>query len=55
MTQEQIDKRVEQTLKRNQAAVKQANNRGQRLHRAAEQSALVIDRAFKQLRQGRSL
>ncbi len=52
MAQEQINKRVERTLKRNQAAVKQANNRGQRLSRAAERSTPVIDRAFKQLRQG---
>lgn len=52
MAQEQINKRVERTLKRNQAAVKQANNRGQRLNRAAERSSVVIDRAFKQLRQG---
>lgn len=52
MSQEQINRRVEQTLKRNQAAIKQANNRGQRLNRVAERSATVIDRAFKQLRQG---
>jgi hypothetical protein len=52
MAQEQIDKRVERTLQRNQAAVKQANNRGQRLSRAAERSTNVLDRAFKQLRQG---
>lgn len=52
MTPEQINKRVEQTLKRNQAAVKQANNRGQRLNRAAERSAPVLDRAFRKLRQG---
>jgi hypothetical protein len=51
MSQEQIDKRVEQTLRRNRAAIKRANNRGQRLNRAAEQSAILLDRAFKQLRQ----
>jgi hypothetical protein len=52
MEHEQINKRVERTLKRNQAAVKQADSRGQRLRRAAERSTSVTDRAFRQLRQG---
>lgn len=52
MTQEQLNKRVERTLKRNQAAIKQAANRGQRLHRAAERSTYVVDRAMRQLRHG---
>jgi hypothetical protein len=52
MTPEQLTKRVERTLKRNQAAVKQANNRGQRLSRAAERSNVVVDRAIRRLREG---
>lgn len=52
MTNEQIDKRVARTLKRNQAVIKRAHNRGTRLNRAAERSAIILDRAFKQLRQG---
>ena len=52
MTPEQLNKRVKRTLKRNQAAIKQANNRSQRLNRAAERSTQVVDRAVRQLRQG---
>lgn len=52
MTHEQIHERVERTLERNQAAVKQTRSRSQRLSRAAERSASILDRAFKQLRQG---
>jgi len=52
MTSEQLNKRVERTLKRNQAAIKQANNRSQRLNRAAERSTMVVDRAVRKLRQG---
>jgi hypothetical protein len=52
MTPEQLNKRVERTLKRNQVAIKQANSRGQRLNRAAERSTYVVDRAVRQLRQG---
>lgn len=54
MTPEQLNKRIERTLKRNQAAVKQANNRAGRLNRAAERSTYVVDRAVRQLRQGSS-
>lgn len=52
MTPEQINQRIERTLKRNQAAVKQANSRGQRLDRAAKRSTRVVDRAVRQLRHG---
>jgi hypothetical protein len=52
MTSEQLNKRVERTLKRNQAAIKQANSRSQRLNRAAERSTFVVDQAVRKLRQG---
>lgn len=51
MTQEQLNKRVERILKRNQVAIKQAHGRAQRLNRAAERSTHVVDRAMQHLRQ----
>jgi hypothetical protein len=52
MTQEQLNKQVERTLKRNEAAIKRVRSRGQRLQRAAERSTLIVDRAVRQLRHG---
>jgi len=52
MTDEQLHKRVERTLRRNRAAIKRANESAQRLDRLAEQSGPILDRAFRQLRRG---
>jgi hypothetical protein len=52
MTDEQLDKWVERTLRRNKAAVKRARSRSQSLSRLAEQSTPILDRAFRQLRRG---
>lgn len=52
MTNEQLDKRVERTLRRNRAAIKRANESGQRLNRLAELSEPVLERAFRELRRG---
>jgi hypothetical protein len=50
MTAEPLNRRVEETLKRNQVAVKQAAQRTERLNQAAEKSSEATDRALKQLR-----
>lgn len=52
MTLEQLNRQVERTLKRNEAAIKRASGRGQRLQRAAERSTYIVDRAMRQLRHG---
>jgi hypothetical protein len=52
MTYEQIHRRVERTLKLNRAAVKRANESGQRLNRFAELSEPILERAFRELRRG---
>lgn len=52
MTDEQLDKRVERTLRLNRAAIKRASESGQRLNRFAELSEPILDRAFRELRRG---
>jgi uncharacterized protein with von Willebrand factor type A (vWA) domain len=55
MTNEQLSKKVEETLARNRAAIKRARSRAQNLDLAAELSDQILDRAFRQLRQGKRL
>jgi hypothetical protein len=52
MSDEQLDRRVERTLKRNAAAIKRARSRSQSLSRLAELSEPILDRAFRELRRG---
>jgi hypothetical protein len=52
MTDEQLDKRVERTLRRNRAAIKRANESAKRLDRFAELSEPILERAFRVLRRG---
>lgn len=52
MTDEQLDKRVERTLRRNAAAIKRARSRSQNLNRLAELSEPILERAFRELRRG---
>jgi hypothetical protein len=51
MTKDELDKRVERTLRLNREAIERANRRGEKLNREAERSAVILDRAFRQLRQ----
>jgi hypothetical protein len=50
MTHEDLDKQIEGTLKRNQAAIRRAK-RPQRLIRIAERSDPALERALEKLRQ----
>lgn len=52
MRSDELNKRIERTLKRNRALIEQAQRRGERLDRAAARSVRVIDRAMRHLRQG---
>jgi hypothetical protein len=51
MNYDELDKEIERTLERNQAAIQRANRRSERLTRAAERSNAVLERAFTRLRQ----
>lgn len=52
MTDEQLDKRVERTLRRNEVAIKRARSRSLSLSRLAELSEPILERAFRELRRG---
>jgi len=51
MTAEQLNEYIERTLKQNQAAIRQANSRVERLNRDAKRSTAATDRALKRLRE----
>lgn len=55
MTDEQLNKRLKETLKRNRAAIERARSRAQSLDLVVELSDQIVDRAVKQLRQGKRL
>lgn len=50
MRSDELNKRIERTLKRNRALIEQAARRGERVDRAAERSVRVVDRAMRHLR-----
>jgi predicted DNA-binding protein (UPF0278 family) len=50
--EQQLNKRIERTLKRNQAAIRRASTRTERLNQAAERSTPDADKALRQLREG---
>lgn len=52
MISEQLNDRVERTLKRNRALAKQARERSRQRYRDAERSVLIVERALRQLRRG---
>lgn len=52
MISEQLNDRVERTLKRNRTLVKRARERSQQRYRDAERSVLIVERALRQLRRG---
>ncbi|HWO82235.1 MAG TPA: hypothetical protein VNM38_00395 [Solirubrobacterales bacterium] len=52
MTHAELDRQIEQTLRRNNAALQRASKRSGRLIRAAEKLDPAFDRALEQLRQG---
>jgi hypothetical protein len=52
MTHTELDRQIELTLRRNNAALQRASKRSGRLIRAAEKFDPAFDRALKRLRQG---
>jgi hypothetical protein len=51
MTHAELDRQIELTLRRNNAALQRANKRSGRLIRAAEKFDPAFDRALERLRQ----
>lgn len=51
MTHEELDRQIERTLKRNNAAIQRARKRSGRLIRTAERFDPAFDRALEKLRQ----
>lgn len=52
MTHAELDKQIELTLRRNNAALQRASERSGKLIRAAEKFDPAFDRALERLRQG---
>ncbi|HWN73592.1 MAG TPA: hypothetical protein VNN15_07295 [Solirubrobacterales bacterium] len=51
MTQDELDRQIEETLKRNRAAIERARKHSGKLIRAAERFDPAFDRALERLRQ----
>lgn len=49
---EELNQRVERTLERNKALIKRTREDSRRHRREIERSALIVERAIRQLRQG---
>lgn len=51
MTHQELDRHIERTLRRNEAAIQRARTRSEQLVRIAERSDPALERALERLRQ----